>query len=469
MTPADVTGLTADNGVTEISGGSLHACALLSSGGLKCWGWNQFGQLGDNTTTDQHSPVDVQNLTGRVIQIASGNSHSCALTSTGAVLCWGNNYDGQLGDGTTVDHHTPAAVSGSIPYSIAANSFSIGAIHACMVTSANAAECWGGNTSSQVGDGTTTERHSPAAVNGLSNGVSSITANGTHSCALTNTGGVKCWGNNHSGELGDGTAITRSTPVDVIGLPGPMKAVVAGSWNSCALTNNGGTYCWGSNMLGGLGNGTTTNSSAPVKVNILTAGVSLLSGGEYHMCALAGTGQVWCWGAGMNGEMGNGANGIQTTPVMVSLPSVVFVSSGRNHNCALLWTGKVKCWGKNDSGQLGDGTLTNHNVPVDVVGLPWNIVAIAAGRAHTCALTSTGVVMCWGDNTYGQLGVGDNQPWNRPMNLYALKTGAAAIYAGGDETCAVMLGGHIFCWGRNANGQLGVGSTTDSSVPAGIR
>jgi hypothetical protein len=202
-----------------IAAASGHTCALTSAGGVKCWGSNYFGQLGDGTTTDRHTPVDVSGLQSGVAALAAGFGHTCALTSAGGVTCLGWNAYGQLGDGTTIERHTPVDVSG-LQSGVAA--LAAGDFHTCALTSAGGVKCWGRNEYGQLGDGTTTDRNIPVAVSGLASGVVALAAGEAHTCAVTNDGGVQCWGDNSSGQLGDGTTTVRITPVAVVGFGAPQ-------------------------------------------------------------------------------------------------------------------------------------------------------------------------------------------------------------------------------------------------------
>jgi RHS repeat-associated protein len=340
--------------------------------------------------------------------IATGDNFTCALTSTGAVQCWGSNVSGQLGNGTTIDSSTPVAVSG------------------------------------------------------LSSGVMAVAAGGYHTCAMTNTGTVKCWGNNYFGQLGNGTTINSTTPVTVSGLTSGMIAVAAGALHTCALTNTGAVKCWGYNNRGQLGNGTTIDSSTPVVVSGLTSGVIAVTAGGYHTCALINTGAVKCWGYNVYGQLGNGATINSSTPVAVSglTSGVIAIETGILHTCALTSTGAVKCWGYNYSGQLGNGTKNNSSIPVEVSGLVSGVMAIATGVSHTCALTNTGAVKCWGLNNYGQLGDGTYYNSSTPIVVSGLASGVTVVAGGDSHTCALTSSGMVQCWGRNTAGQAGSALTS---------
>jgi alpha-tubulin suppressor-like RCC1 family protein len=307
-TPIDVTGLA--SGVTAISAGLHHTCAITTAGGVKCWGANYAGQLGDGTTTDSATPVEVFGLTNGVAAIAAGWSHTCAGLSDGTVKCWGYNADGQLGNGTFSNSSTPVDVTGLSGVASVAGGYS----HTCALTTAGGVKCWGRNSAGQLGDGQacgTASCLAPVDATVLSGSVAAIAAGGGHTCAITTAGGLKCWGGNANGELGDGQACGNSwclAAVDALGLTSGVAAVSAHGTNTCAVTTAGGVKCWGYNGDGQLGNGTFSNSSTPVDVTGLTSGAASVSLGIYFACALETGGAVKCWGWNFLGQLGNGTN-----------------------------------------------------------------------------------------------------------------------------------------------------------------
>ena len=351
---------------------------------------------------------------------------ACALLINGTVECWGDNFDGQLGNPGS--NGTPMPVIGLTD--VTAISVGGDAGFACALLAGGTVECWGDNEYGELGNGSTASNSpTPVAVSGLT-GVIAISAGEYDACALLMGGTVECWGDNEYGELGNGAATgpetcsgyaCSTTPVAISGLTG-VTAISAGAGASaCAVLTGGTVMCWGDNYGGQLGNGTTgplTCDGEPCsKVAAISGltGVTAVSSGDYSACALLTGGMVKCWGDNTNGELGNGSSTgaatcgfgpCATTPVATSLTGVTAVSTGVRAACALLTNGTVDCWGWNEFGQLGDGTKTGPDtcggdacsaVPVAVTGLT-GVTAISVSEAGegACALLSAGTVECWG-------------------------------------------------------------------------
>ena len=363
----------------------------------------------------------------------------------------------------------PAALAGERAVLVAA-----GHRHTCAVTASGKVLCWGSNDYGQLGDGTNAWRLTPTAVAGLGANVQGIAAGGggfsgdnfSHTCALTAAGGVVCWGSNSHGQLGDNSTTDSSTPVQVSGLTSGVSAIAAGGAHTCALTDAGAVLCWGLNENGQLGNGSLTNSRTPVQVNGITSGATRITAGHSHTCAVV-SGAARCWGYGLEGQLGTGTQDDSSVPIQVTglTNGVASITAGHYFTCAVTAAGAAKCWGTNQYGELGIGTQTPVELsPVQVSGLTNGVVGVAAGWYHGCAFTNAGAVLCWGNNSSGELGDGTNNLHLTPEPS-CLTAGARGLDLGSHHSCAVTAGGAVRCWGRNLQGQLGNNSTLGESEP----
>lgn len=462
LTPVQV-GLS---GVTAITTGHEVTCALRGDGTVSCWGRNRFGKLGVGSTIESSAvPLGVGLTT--VTSISSGQEHVCAIRAGGRAFCWGRNVDGAVGDGTSTNRFTPSQVVG-VTGSINALSVGAASLHTCGVRSDGSGTCWGANTSGQVGDGTSGNvRPNPTGVSNLNDAVA-VAPGQVHTCALRADGTVRCWGSNTFGQLGDNTTTARVTPVLVSGLTN-ATAIGAGQAHSCALRADGTVRCWGSNSFGQLGDGSTSQRTAPVQVSGLTSAVALAVG-SIHSCALRADGSARCWGSNGTGQLGDGsAVQFRTTPVTVTgLTRATALAAGSIHTCATRVDGSGRCWGANDAGQLGDGTTLQRSTPVPVSGLS-RAIAVVAAEEHSCALRNDATVRCWGGNDAGQLGDGTTTQRTAPVQVTGLTT-ATGIAASnhGIYTCALKVNGAPACWGDNDGGQLGDGTFTGRLTPVQV-
>jgi alpha-tubulin suppressor-like RCC1 family protein len=348
-------------------------------------------------------------------RIGAGANHTCAITTTGGVRCWGSNTAGELGDGTMIARSVPTDVG--LASGIAA--LALGDSHTCALTGAGTVWCWGNNFHGQLGRPELTLTHSlkPVEVAGLAS-VKAIAAGAAHTCALTTQGAVRCWGENINGQLGDGTNTARSTPVEALG--SGVASLGTGRNHTCAVMQDTSALCWGNNDFGQIGR-PRTNSNVPRAVIGLESGAARIVGGDQHSCVLTTLGAARCWGGGSSGQLGSGATSL-VADVPVAVPGlasgVVALASYRHHTCAVTSAGAVKCWGWNGSGQLGDATTTTPAFPVEVAGTSGS-TAVAAGADHSCAIVPGGGVSCWGNNFAGQLGDGSNTTRLLPARVVA--------------------------------------------------
>lgn len=380
--------------------GDFHNCVANGAGKVRCWGYGAYGQLGygnTNTIGDDELPNtagDV-NVGGAVVQVSAGDGFTCALLDAGTVHCWGSAYGGALG--------------------------------------------YGASNTNNIGDNEVPADVSNVAVGGT---VVQVACGGSHTCALLDTGNVRCWGSSSSGQLG---------------YPGVSSVGVSDTPQSFATAH-------GEVSIGGK--------------------VLQVTGGYGHTCVLMDTGAVRCWGSNNHGQLGYGNTndiGDDETPAIAGDINVggkvVQVAAGGYHTCALLDTGNVRCWGNNSSGQLGYGNTTSYgastlpNVAGDVM-LGGTATQVSCGQYYTCALLDSGAVRCWGLGGKGELGygntnsIGDNEfpsdAGDVPIGaLVAQVVAGRGSPTGNESSCALLKSGSVRCWGANGLGQLGYGNTTD--------
>ncbi len=389
--------------------GNLHGMVV-------AWGRNTWGQLGDGTTADRNVPVlvDPANSLGglKVSALATGQAHSLALTTDGRVLAWGRNTSGDLGDGTQEDRYlpTPIAAAGALAGK-SLSAIAAGQDFSLAVASDGKAYAWGNNAQGELGNGNTTDQPLPVPVTAdgiLTNkSVALVAAGSYHSLAVTTDGQVVAWGYNRTGALGDGTTANRTSPVAVTtnGALGGQRivAVVAGEYHSLALSASGTVFSWGLNFDGQLGDGSGLDSSLPVALNRtnLFAGkaVIAIAAGLGHSLALTEDGVVYAWGDNSVGQLGDGTTQERDTPVPVATNGVfagkrvTAIAAGAGHSLALADDGQLYSWGANVFGRLGDGSVSQRNLPVavDMSGVLGDqiITALAAGSQafHSLVLT----------------------------------------------------------------------------------
>lgn len=457
----------------EVSAGQSHTCAITSAGLLRCWGLNDFGQLGDGTTVLRTTPVNIDSSTS-FSQISSGFSHSCAITAAGKLKCWGKNQSGQLGDGTTNDKLSPISIDAGASYS----KISTGEDFTCGILTNGTLKCWGNGNSYRLGDGSGESKLLPTVIDGGTL-YSQISVNGPHACGITTSGVLKCWGYNGFGQLGDGTTDDHRKTPTVIDQGISYSKLKTGSWHTCGITQSQKMRCWGYNGFGQIGDANNLYRNLPFTVDTNT-NYSDLALGDWFSCGLTSSGQLKCWGQNHSGQLGVGNSdfsmdsGInydrvnrRPNPTFVMSPSIYRkISTGGAHSCGIESSGILKCWGSNTYGQLGVGKSSIVSTP-KVIEPTSTYQKISQGYKHSCGITTAGVLKCWGANFYGQLG--DQTKVDRSSPIPIDITGSYAdISAGGLHTCGITLSGELKCWGDNYLSQLGDGTSSTKNVPTTI-
>jgi alpha-tubulin suppressor-like RCC1 family protein/phosphodiesterase/alkaline phosphatase D-like protein len=490
--PVQVTGLT---NVTTVNAGQERALARKSDGTVWAWGNNSSGELGNGNNTSSNIPVQVSSLTG-IVSINGGNSHALAIKSDGSVWAWGNNNKGQLGDGSSTSRSTPVQVSGLTSGIVMVAG---GLSYSAALKSDGTVWTWGWGTNGRLGNNNLTDTYTPVQVwgqaQGTLSGFSIIESGYSHTLALKNDGTVWAWGSNSSGQLGDNTNISRLTPVQVVGLTGIID-LAAGKEHSMALKNDGTVWAWGSNFYGQLGNNTTSSQNTPVQVkdpSDLVDGflhnITEISVGEIHSMAIkndiSGT-SVWAWGGNTRGQLGDYSLFNRKVPVQVKdqsgtgfLTNILSISAGGFHSLASLSNGTAWAWGANDQGQLGNYDLSKNDtkLPVQVTDAGHsgilNVAKVSGGYAYSMALRTDGSAMSWGENTYGQLGTGNRNPYPYANAIPgAGSSNVTQIKAGNNHSMMLkndISGSSVWAWGSNSSGQLGTGDTSDSNSPFKVK
>ncbi|GEM_PF-942617 len=445
--------------------------ALMEDGTVKSWGTG--AELGAASTSYRSSPTVIANLYN-VQQIGAGSGFAAALLKDGTVKVWGANSSGQLGNGTTTASATPVLVSGLTNV----KKISVGGSHMLALLKDGTVKAWGLNSLGQLGLGNTENRLAPVTVPGLS-GVKDISAGTFHSLAIMSDGKVKAWGANNYGELGNGTTTYASTPVDVSSLSNVVQ-ISAGNGMSMAVVSNGTPYVWGNGSNYQLGLGNTSNQRSPVPLSSISDAAFVVAG-QVNSFIIMNDYSVKASGENANYHFGNGGSStltqyaditglkVMSVPIDITLldPLGVEVISGHSSDSSfLLDKGAVKAWGDNSFGQLGLGDTSLRTMPTAIPNLT-AVRQISTGQSHTLAVLEDGTVMAWGYNAYGQLGLGNTTNRNVPTLVPGL-SGVRQVIAGQHHSLAVLEDGTVMAWGYNTYGQLGLGNTTNRSVPTTV-
>lgn len=444
--PTQVKGI---DDATSVAAGLRHTCATRENGTVSCWGQNDYGEAGTATTRTVLRAWDVVQGIDDAVQVWAGTYSTCAVLSGGAVQCWGNNESGRMAlDGSltyALVHRTPAGFlqggkwyapnpprtrpgAGDIARIVASTG------RTCVVRTNGDVHCWGSNQDKRIGDGAVNPVLTPTKVNALAD-VAELTDFGSgQMCARKTNGQVQCLGGS-------------AQPVRV----DHAIAITNGYDFACAIVDSLAIQCWGNDFA---------------HTHTLSRGAVDVTAGSNHMCAVMSGGNMHCWGFFDEASLGSNEPGLYGAPYEPSnvegVTNARQAAAGLSHTCALADDGRVKCWGAGNDGQIGNGTGMYSRLPVDV-GLS-DVTQIASGWYHSCAVTSSGALYCWGDNAFGQIGDDDVGDATAPKRVVGISD-AVQVTCGQQHSCALHVDGKMSCWGRNQSGELGDGTRDDSPVP----
>jgi alpha-tubulin suppressor-like RCC1 family protein len=447
-----------------ISAGQLQTLAIKSNGTLWGWGENENGQLGNGTNLNSPMPTQI-GTNANWLKVSTRIDHTLAIKTDGTLWAWGGNLYGQLGNNSNENTNIPVQIGTDTDW----QDIAAGSLHSTALKTNGTIWTWGANMFVQLGDGTSTNRNFSAQV-GSSNNWSSISSNFTHTLALKSNGTLWAWGFNNAGQYGNGTINSSSNPVQ-IGNATDWLGVSTGGEFSVGVKNNGTLWSWGDNIVGQLGIGLTSDQLSPIQVGTATDWKNI-SAGQMFVAALKTNNSLWGWGLNSDGQLGNGTETNAPTPIQIGTATDWnFVDAGLSHTSALKNDGSLSAWGANSAGGLGDGTTIGKNTPTAIncsgVLLTQTTKTIAAGGNFSLFVCGNGTVTSTGINTIGQLGSGNNISTLLPVAVSGL-TDVVAVAARDVFSLFLKSDGTVWGTGFNAYGQLGNGTTTSTNIPIQI-
>ncbi len=469
--PVDTFGQT--TGLKIISSGGSHNCSIKNlDGSLWCWGNNEDGQLGNGETGVRTSPTAISTDLWQVV--ITGDTHSCGIDENGALHCWGKNDSGQVGNGSTLIQTEPAAISANTDW----RDVSLGSIHSCAIKNTDdSLWCWGSNTSSQLGHPPTNSKRPSKLIKTNADETTTeqwnTTANGnSHTCAIKKADqSLWCWGGNDKGQLGQGSISTLLSEPTEVATGGQWSSIAANGDHSCAIKDDNSLWCWGSNSAGQVGGNSSEaiiNTPTAITIGSIWNKISL---GTEHSCGIKADDTLWCWGDNTHSKLGDNTTKPSLIPLHIGTASWLEISLGDQFSCGIDGNNHLYCWGSNTSNQQGHLPTGSTNaidmtVPtsVDMDVSSW--LSISSGDAHSCAIKTDETLWCWGSSSYGQAAQATKTtktPTQEPSLSLWLK-----IEADGNHSCAVRKDSSLWCWGNNTFGQLGNGTTRLSTIPAPV-
>jgi len=432
----------------KISASYNHVISIDKNGQIWEWGNNTYGQLGDNSLAIKCTPVSIHGAKKTFCHISAGTNFTTAIDYKNHIWAWGQNNTGQIGINTINLYLTPLNINQNKTYC----HISAGAQHTITIDYQGQVWGWGYNNRGQLGDNDTVIPKTPISIYGTKKTFCKISSNYYHTAAIDYQGQIWGWGYNEQGQLGDNTGyINRCTPVAVCGNK-TFCNIETGNRHTIAIDHQGKAWAWGYNYHGQLGDNTTVSRRTPVAVYGNKTFCNI-SAGQYYTIAIDYLGKVWGWGDNTRGQLGDNTTTQRLIPVAVcGDKTFCHITTGDEHTIAIDYLGKVWTWGQNARGQLGDNTTVSRRTPVAVCGNK-TFCNIAAGYGHTMAIDYQGKIWGWGDNGYGQLGDNTTTPRCIPVSVYGNRT-FCNISAGGNHTIAIDYHGETWAWGDNDKTQI---------------
>ncbi len=442
-------------------------------GGAGGAGAGEGGSMGAITGAKGGVPIS-HGVGNTFTALSAGTAHTCGISSDGALRCFGDSTYGQLGAGMQLfSRYSPQLVDSSLTF----KSVSSGMQHTCAIGSDDRAYCWGNGLYGKLGDGFATDRFTPVIVpDATAYSQISASATGSHTCAITlATKKLRCWGFNASGQLGDGSTSDRPNPTD-IDIAINYKAVSAGALHTCAITDTGVLKCWGDNSESQLGDGSTLPTLTPIVIDSGTS-YKRISAGAIHTCGITTLDELRCWGIGGGGRLGVGDSLGRDIPTPVLSGGITYreVSAGSAHSCAVSISNQIRCFGANLYGQIGDNTNVNRETPT-VLNSTDVFASVTAGDTHSCGITTTGLPQCWGQGHSGQLGTGDaasvnNLPRNVRNQAITLPLADGKTYFGGGGGAGTSNGakggGLVIVMAKEVIGSGSIQATAEGGTGSG--
>ncbi len=434
----------ADTDWAEVSAGHLHTCAIKDDGRLFCWGRGARGQLGNGVSDEQLTPVQEATRERDWARVSAGGFHTCAIKTDGRLYCWGRGDEGQLGTGSDQPSATPVQEATE-----AANwvEVSAGNRHTCAINAEHELFCWGRGDEGQLGTGETERELEPrrvaSPISSWAQVSASVEQNADFTCAVTEDGALYCWGDGRHGQLGHGSSQPSSEPVEEASQRRDWRQVAAGAFHACALTRDDELYCWGSGFTGQLGAGEVNASDEPFREASAASDWAELTAGATHTCATKRDDTLYCWGSGLEGQLGNELARVTLEPLQEESEAAGWaqITAGMMHTCARKRDGRLLCFGDDRFSQLGSGA---GYVRESYEFSAWQ--HLAAGRLHGCGIGQDGALLCWGAGDRN--GIEGFQDVTVPERVFDASSDWTHVSAGLQETCAIRVGGELFCWGQ---------------------